>query len=54
MVLDDPSCYQDVCPLMGGCMPSVYGSSKGIVIVMLLRCKVAIVIQLYINQSINP
>ena len=29
MVLDDPNCYQDACPLMGGCVPSVYCSSKG-------------------------
>ena len=28
MVLDDPNCYQDACPLMGGCVPSVYCSSK--------------------------
>ena len=35
MVLDDPNCYQDACPLMGGCVPSVYCSSKGMVTAML-------------------
>ena len=34
MVLDDPNYYQDVCPLMGGCMASVHCSSKGMVTVM--------------------
>ena len=28
MVPDDPNYYQDVCPLMGGHVPSVYCSSK--------------------------
>ena len=35
MVLDDPNCYQDVCLLMDGQVPSVYCSSKGMVTVML-------------------
>ena len=38
MVLDDPNCYQDVHPWMGGQVPPVYCSSKRIVTVMLLRC----------------
>ena len=28
MVLGDQNCYQDACPLMGGCMPSIYFLQK--------------------------
>ena len=53
MVLDDPNCYQDVCLLMGGHMPSVYCVSEGMVTVIVWRCEVATVTQWYIKQSIG-
>ena len=38
MIIDDPNCYQDACPFLGGHMQSVHCASKGMVTVMLWRC----------------